>query len=114
MWIFTKQGFISIKQHKDNPDQLLVRARVKGDLEKLFPGCTVVEGGGTDYRFRTTLGREYVADIINNRILDIDYPNGFKSSVDDHQRRAPHYFRIWEEMADMQDRFEAMEKGGKK
>jgi hypothetical protein len=43
VWIFTKQGFLSIKQHNDDPKKLLIRARVNGDLEKIFPGCKVTK-----------------------------------------------------------------------
>jgi hypothetical protein len=102
MWIFTKQGFISIKQHKDDLDKLLIRARVKGDLEKMFPGCKVIANVGTHYKFRTTVDRTAVASQIANAVLDIDYTEGFKTSVD-YSRRYPFYLRIWEELCDMQD-----------
>lgn len=101
MWIFTKDGYIDIKQHKDDPDKLLVRARVKGDLEKIFPGCVVVEGGGVDYRFRTTLPRYTVAGYIIREIADMDYIEGFKTKAD--SKRIPFYLRIWETLCDMQD-----------
>jgi hypothetical protein len=103
VWIFTKQGFVSIKQHKDDPEKLLIRARIKGDLEKIFPGCKVTFGGGTDYRYRTTVDRKPAAVRIAEAVLAIDYTEGFKTSVDDHCRRAPFYLRIWEVLCDMQD-----------
>jgi hypothetical protein len=103
MWIFTTQGFISIKQHKDSPAKLLVRARVNGDLEKIFPGCKVIAGGGADYKYRTTIDRSAAAAEITRAVLGITYTEGFKTSVDDHQRRAPFYLQIWNVLCDMQD-----------
>jgi hypothetical protein len=103
MWIFTKQGFASIKQHNDDPKKLLVRGRVNGDLEKIFPGCKVSKNTGTDYKYRTTVCRSAAAAVIANAVLGINYTEGFKTSVDGHQRRAPFYLRIWEMLVDMQE-----------
>ena len=103
MWIFTKQGFVSIKQHKDDPGKLLIRARVNGDLEKIFPGYKVSKNTGTDYKYRATVNRAAAASQIANAVFDIRYTEGFKTSVDDHHRRAPFYLRIWEMMVDMQE-----------
>jgi hypothetical protein len=38
-----------------------VRARVRGDIEKLFPDAKVTTNAGTDYRFRGILARAVVA-----------------------------------------------------
>jgi hypothetical protein len=103
MWIFTKQGFVSIKQHKDDFGKLLIRARVNGDLEKIFPGCKVSKNTGTDYKYRTTVNRAAATSVIANAVFDINYTEGFKTSVDDHHRRSPFYLRIWEMLVDMQE-----------
>jgi len=103
MWIFTKQGFVSIKQHKDDPEKLLIRARVNGDLEKIFPGCKVSKNTGTDYKFRTTISRRAAAAKIAAAVFSITYTEGFKTSIDDHERRAPFYLSIWELLVDMQE-----------
>jgi hypothetical protein len=103
VWIFTKQGFLSIKQHNDDPKKLLIRARVNGDLEKIFPGCKVTKNAGTDYKYRTTVDRSAAAAVIANAVLGINYTEGFKTSVDDHHRRAPFYLCIWEMLVDMQE-----------
>jgi hypothetical protein len=34
MWLFCEKGFVSIVVDRDDPDRLLVRARVKGDIER--------------------------------------------------------------------------------
>jgi hypothetical protein len=88
VWIFTKQGFLSIKQHNDDPKKLLIRARVNGDLEKIFPGCKVTKNAGTDYKYRTTVDRSAAAAVIANAVLGINYTEGFKTSVDDHHRES--------------------------
>jgi hypothetical protein len=38
----------------------------------MFPGCKVIEGGGTDYNFRTTVDRIAAASQIANAVLAID------------------------------------------
>jgi hypothetical protein len=48
MWIFCESGFYSIVQHEDDPNTLIVRARIKGDLERLFPRAKVFDGYGSD------------------------------------------------------------------
>lgn len=80
MWVVYAGGFLSIV-HKDcAPDEVLVRARRKGDIEALFPTATVVEGAGTDYRFRAVIKRAEVGRVLSEVVADIDYPN-FKSAV---------------------------------
>jgi hypothetical protein len=35
MWLVTTQGFYSVVAHRGDPDRVLVRARVREDLEAL-------------------------------------------------------------------------------
>ena len=37
MWIQFNNAFLSIVENRDNKLELFVRARVKGDIEKIFP-----------------------------------------------------------------------------
>lgn len=37
MWLFTKDSFVSIVQHRTQPNTVLVRARRKIEIERLFP-----------------------------------------------------------------------------
>jgi hypothetical protein len=101
MWIFAREGFCSIVQDMFDPSMLLVRSRIEGDLEKLFPDAEVVEAAGSDYRFRAYLPRETVAAAIGKMVLSVDYGN-FKASVRDN-RRSPFYARVWATMAELQD-----------
>lgn len=107
MWIFSKDVFLSIVEDADQPTWLLVRARVKGDIEKVFPDAIVKRTPNADYRFRTTLDRDTVANAVNDAILDIDYGN-FKNAVTDKRRKVP-YTRVWFEMSEMQEKLNPRE-----
>lgn len=75
MWIFTPTAFVSIVAHRTKPGILLVRARLKGDLERMFPGCKVAETRAADYRFRAEIPRGRVADIVREHLTALDYDN---------------------------------------
>lgn len=82
MWVCLNNSFLSIVQHKDAPDLLMVRARFKGDLEAAFPGEAgeVVETPDADYLYRLTVPRDRVAYALTQAIGGINYTN-FKGSV---------------------------------
>jgi hypothetical protein len=103
MWIFTQSAFLSIVQDKADPDLLLVRARVKGDIEKHFRDAIVFSSPDHDYAYRSRLSRSEVAAVIAQTVLDdLDYDN-FKASIKDH-RRSAWYLRVWAAMAEMQEK----------
>jgi hypothetical protein len=52
MWLFAKHGFFSIVEHRADPRNLLVRARVKGDIEHYFPDAKVTQTDDADYLYR--------------------------------------------------------------
>lgn len=89
MWLFTTHGFFSIVQHKDNPDYLLVRARVKGDIERYFPGADVQRTDDADYLYRATIPRSQVMDVVMDVVRNIDYTS-FKGALKDKSRYAYH------------------------
>lgn len=105
MWIFLSDTFVSIVAPQpgrgvDPAAFLIVRARVGGDIEKLFPGAKVLADQGTDYRFRAVVRRSEVADRLADAALSIDYTN-FKDSVPT-KRRHDAYLRVWQAMAELQ------------
>lgn len=102
MWILMNDAMLSIVRHHTRPDDLLVRARLAGDIERVFPQAEVVEGAGSDYRFRAFVPRPQVADAISRRLLDIDYGN-FKNSVREPKRHDA-YFEVWHSMYGLQER----------
>jgi hypothetical protein len=103
MWLFSQRGFFSIVQHEKDPDSLLVRARVKGDIERYWPKATVECHEERDYLYRTTLPRNEVAHVLGKMAYKIDYTN-FKAYIED-KSRSPWYLRVWETMYDMQHHF---------
>jgi hypothetical protein len=101
MWIFLNDAYLSIVEHRDDPDRLIVRARVAGDIERVFPAVGNAEvDPRADYRYRVTLRRSEVADAIRAAVISIDYPN-FKDSVESHERHRA-YAGVWSEMTALQ------------
>lgn len=102
MWIFLKNAFVSITNNEKQPGTVLLRARLRGDLENLLPGVEVWEDAGTDYRFRASLSVEEVGGILTERISEIDYTS-FTGSVDPADRaRMCAYQKILGVMRDSQ------------
>lgn len=101
MWIFLSDTFLSIVDKGDDTGKtLLVRARVAGDIERVFPDAEVIEGAGTDYRFRARIDRSAVAARLAEAASTIDYSN-FKASVKDRPRHDA-YMRVWDAMYGLQ------------
>jgi len=71
---------------------LLVRARRKGDIEKLFK-AKVTHTPKADYPYRATVNTKNVVEALAREVRRIDYSN-FKASVkDDDLHRA--YEEVW-------------------
>lgn len=101
MWIFLNDSMLSVVQKRDDVETLTVRARIKGDIEAVFPNAQVSEGAGTDYRFRTKLPREVVAQAMFDRVMKLKYSN-FKGSVKDRKRHDA-YMDVWQAMYSFQE-----------
>lgn len=102
MWIFLSTGFLSIVDKDCGPDQLLVRARRQGDIEKVFPKAVVKETIGVDYLYRAVIDRSEVASTIANCVYEVGYPN-FKDSIPYQDKELRHACgRVWSIMADTQ------------
>jgi hypothetical protein len=96
-------SFLSVVAHTKEPNNLLVRARREGDIEKVFPKAEVIANAGSDYLFRATVSRLEVANVIANRIEHIEYSN-FKGSVKNKPLHDA-YMKFWGIMIQLQDRF---------
>ena len=105
MWLYTKYGFFSIVQHKDDPRKLLIRARFKEDIQQL---AEIIEDAthkpaewqetpNADYRYRTTLDRTVFEAIALWMVQSIDYTN-FKNAVHGNPVRDRAYIRCWDAM----------------
>ena len=96
MWIFLSDAFISVVEHRDDASRLMVRARLKGDIERALPGVEAEETPDADYRYRAVVPRTQFAARVAALAEEIDYPN-FKSSVPDKARHDA-YMKVWEVM----------------
>jgi len=105
MWLFLPNGFLSVVAHRETPEVLLCRARVKGDLERLLPPRPVFTTPDADYLYRCFVDRSALAETIAYHANAIDYEK-FKPSVVD-KRRYRAYLEIWDTMAELQDRLAA-------
>jgi hypothetical protein len=100
MWLCLKEAFLSVVFKDCADDQLMVRARRPGDIEKVFPDAKVTRNTGSDYLYRAVLPRDVVKQAIVAMIDHIDYPN-FKDSVEDRSLHAA-YVGVWCAMAGLQ------------
>lgn len=100
MWVFFNDAFLSIVDNDADPECLLVRARVKGDIERVFLSAEVHVTPVADYRFRASVERSMVAEALAARVRELDYPN-FKDSVREDWRHHA-YARVWGIMFDLQ------------
>jgi hypothetical protein len=102
MWIFLSDAFISVVQHPTKKDTMVVRARVEGDIERIFPGKHAVMTPGRDYRFRIFTDRDTIKRMFDRQIEVATYEN-FKNSVEDDDRHTA-YFRCWAAMNELQQK----------
>lgn len=94
MWLMLNDCFLSIVSKDCRPDELQVRARRHGDIEKVFPNVRVVRTPApADYRYRAIVAREDIAAALASEVNRIEYDN-FKNSVrDDNLHDA--YMAVW-------------------
>ena len=93
MWIFLNNAMLSIVAHRSKPDTLLVRARVKGDIEAVFPLAPVFTLPSADYHYRAEVPRSEVAAALAQQVNELAYDN-FKASVNDRARH-DWYMDVW-------------------
>lgn len=96
MWIFFNDAMLSIVAHPAKPNTLVVRARAKGDIERVFPGSKVTRTPQRDYLYRTEVERWAVAEAISDRAHDNTATN-FKDSVAENDRHDA-YAEVWRVM----------------
>ena len=100
MWISLSDAFLSVVAIPNQPDSLKVRARRKGDIERIFPDAVVQRTPGRDYLFRTEMPRNVVSSAIAASLEAIDYDN-FKNSVKDDRLHSA-YSSVWTTMSRLQ------------
>lgn len=86
MWLFTVHGFFSVVESHNDPDTLLVRARLKAHLVQLksahpsIGSSKIQESPERDYRWRLIVARSDWERTAAELTVDIDYDN-FKSAA---------------------------------
>tara|TARA_B100001094_G_scaffold201103_1_gene195107 strand:+ start:3933 stop:4262 length:330 start_codon:yes stop_codon:yes gene_type:complete len=102
MWIVMNDSYISAVQDRNNKMNLVVRARVREDLENAFPSLKqdIIESTDSDYRFRLFMSKQFLCGVMNTKIMNIDYDN-FKNSVKQNWRHDA-YLAIWSIMYKVQ------------
>lgn len=112
MWIFTSDASLSIVKYESDTDAygdvLLVRSRVRGDIEQFMSlgvseqamgyqkAMQVMNMPQADYRWRVIAPRWMVNECMAQYISQIEYPN-FKNSVEDEVRHTA-YTDVWQAM----------------
>ncbi len=92
---------MSIVSKDCKPDELLVRARVAGQIEAVFPDAVVRKTHGTDYLYRAAIKRVDICAAMSNMVMNLDYDN-FKGSIRDRSHEhAAH--GVWDVMAKTQE-----------
>jgi len=103
MWLFTVDGYFSAVQVRDNPERIMVRARVREDLERLVVKLPEVAGmsareivftPSADYAFRLFIDRSHWAAYVASAAWQIDYTN-FKARAAVGAGRSRAYHACW-------------------
>jgi hypothetical protein len=92
MWICFNDAFVSVVKDMQKPGNMLVRARRKLHLTKLFPKMKITESPKSDYRWRVSVPAKVIADLTAARIENIAYDN-FKDSV--KEKELHHMYALW-------------------
>ena len=103
MWVAFNNAFLSIVQNRNNGSELLVRARVKGDIERVFPEVETFEDLTADYRYRALITRDEVAEAMASQVSEINYDN-FKNSISKNEyQRHDAYLKVCGNLRTLQD-----------
>jgi hypothetical protein len=109
MWIFTLDGFFSAVQDKTDPGRIMVRSRVREDLEKMLARLDMKETeilawAGTDYAYRVFINRSAWCGYLETMSADLNYTN-FKAAAVDHQdhARSKAYYTVWRRLYEWQE-----------
>jgi hypothetical protein len=93
--------FLSVVSKDCARDEVMIRARRKGDIEKIFPNAKVSRYTKSDYLYRAAVKREYLKAALCGEVDRINYDN-FKSSVTDTPLHNA-YLRVWTAMSTLQE-----------
>jgi hypothetical protein len=110
MWIFAKDiGFLSIVQDENDANQLCVRARNRDHLVKAFPDAEhydlkIVETPEGDYRWRVSVDRDVVMQLLMEKVEELDYTTNVKGTISAGDKELGHaMMTCWFAMCRYQD-----------
>jgi len=108
IWIFTREGFFSAVQDRNNKNRLCVRTRRRGDLERLAKAMrcrlSIKANVGTDYQFRASVNRKQFERYVEQSVRDITYITGVKDQIDcGESDRHSALYRVWDAMMSLQE-----------
>ena len=96
-WVFQNNSCLSIVENRNNKDELLVRSRIKGNIEKFPPDYDVFEMKNSDYNFLSFVKKTYVSSKLKNIVEEINSDN-FKNVISPDQHERHHsYLNVWTE-----------------
>lgn len=115
MWIFNRDGFFSAVEDKDNSEVIMVRARVREDLETLIdrlegldyagedmPKPEILEWAGTDYGYRIFIPRVVWASYLQLSGQELDYTNFKAANTAPGTFRSAAYHDVWSRLRQWQ------------
>lgn len=116
MWVFTKKGFMSVVEMRDDVDKVMIRFRCKEDAEAIRMDCLSTKGDDfslpdiikteeADYRYRIIVDRVVLVELMTTMVSELDYHN-FKNAVHGDVDRDIAYMGVWGEMSELQTRKE--------
>lgn len=107
MWIMSKEGFYSIVKHRGDPTKLIIRSRVKKDIENVlefFIGSDyrLMHTPDADYAYRTIIDVFEWPKFLEELTMDIEYYNFKNTIAAEDPERAYCYGEIWYVLRDLQ------------
>ena len=102
MWVFLNNSFLSIVENRNNKEELLVRSRVRGDIDKIFPDSNIFEMENSDYKYRSYIKKIEVSEKIREIVTNINYDNFRNSISKSEDQRHSSYLNVWNEMRKLQ------------
>ncbi len=104
MWVFLPDAHLSIVQSDAESRVLQVRARFRGDIERVFPEADVAEDETSDYRFCASLARDRVAHALFNKVSHLHYASLVEEVPIEEDVRREAYTAVWARLAEEQAR----------
>jgi phage gp29-like protein len=92
MWIFHTEGLLSIVEDRNDKKLLMVRARRREHITKVFPHATPIHTPNADYHWRISVTRGQVQAVMIQMLDNLDYDN-FKDAANPMLKTV--YSNIW-------------------